>query len=176
LACRMPHGPHARVLWRTKQVARSPPPEDRKVSRVAHRRVSEEGSAFVSGERVFTVKAFPEMAEFRLNMVPGCVLVTAAGEVDVATAPALREALWEGLVQSPRIVVDLSDVRFLDSTGLQVLVTALKHAQQGGGCLTLVQPTPCVQRVLQITQLDRILPVRWDLAEPVAVAVAEATR
>jgi hypothetical protein len=63
--------------------------------------------------------------------------------------------------------------RFLDSTGLQVLVTALKRAQQGGGCLTLVQPTPCVQRVLQITQsLDRILPVRGDLAK----AVAEATQ
>jgi anti-anti-sigma factor len=159
-------------LWQTNQVARSPQPEDRKVSRVAHRRVSEDGSASISGERVFTAKAFPEIAEFRLNMLPGCVLVTAAGEIDVATAPALREALWEGLVQSPRIVVDLSDVRFLDSTGLQVLVTALKHAQQGGGCLTLAQPSPCVQRVLQVTQLNRILPVRWDLAE----AVAEATQ
>jgi anti-anti-sigma factor len=139
---------------------------------MAHQSISREGSAFISGERVFTVKAFPEMAEFRLNLLPGCALVTATGEVDVATAPALRDAIWEGLVHSPRIVVDLKDVQFLDSTGLQVLVTALKHAQRGGGCLTLVQPTGIVCRVLQATQLDRILPVRWDLAE----AVAEATR
>jgi anti-sigma B factor antagonist len=139
---------------------------------MAHRSISAEESAFTSGERVFTVKASPELAEFRLNLLPGCALVTASGEVDVATAPALHEAIREGLIQSPRIVVDMKDVRFLDSTGLQVLVTALKHAQQHGGGLTLVQPTGIVWRVLQTTRLDRILPVRWDLSE----AVAEATQ
>lgn len=90
----------------------------------------------------------------------------------MATTPALREALLAGLVRSPRIVVDLRDVRFLDSTGLQMLVTALRHARQSGGCLTLVQPSGIVCRVLKATQLDRILPVRWDLA----VAVAEVGR
>ena len=137
---------------------------------MAHRRVSGEGSDFFSGERVFTVKAYPEMAEFRLNMLPGCALVTATGEVDVATAPALREAIWEAFVQSPRIVVDLRDVRFLDSNGLRVLTTGLRHAQKGGGGLTLVQPTGMVWRVLQATGLDRAFPVRWDLAEAVAEA------
>jgi anti-anti-sigma factor len=139
---------------------------------MAHRRVSVERSAFVSGERVSTVEAFPELAEFRLNLLSGCALVTASGEVDVGTAPALCESIWEGAAQSPRIVVDLRAVRFLDSTGLQVLVTAWEHVQQAGGGLTLVQPTGIVWRVLQLTQLDQVLPVRWDLAE----AVAEATQ
>ena len=110
------------------------------------------------------------MAEFRLNLLPGCALVTVSGEVDVATAPALGEAIWEGLVQSPRIVVDLKGVRFIDSTGLRVLVTAQKHAQQDGGCLTLIQPPRIMWRVLQAMQMDQILPVRWDLAEAVAEA------
>lgn len=137
---------------------------------MAHRHVSEDGSAFISGERVFTAEAIPDMAEFRLNMLPGCALVTAIGEVDMATAPALREALREGLVHSPRVVVDLRDVRFLDSTGLHVLVTACRHTRRGGG-LTLVQPNEIVYRVLQGTQLDQVFTVRWDLA----AAVAEAT-
>jgi len=110
------------------------------------------------------------MAEFRLLLLPGCALVTATGEIDVATAPAFREAIWEGLAQSSRMVVDLRDVGFFDSTGLHVLVTALKKVQELDGQLILVQPSGVVAPVLQATGLAPSFTVRWDLAQAVTEA------
>jgi anti-sigma B factor antagonist len=81
-------------------------------------------------------------------------LVRVAGEVDIETSPVLEVHLQavadEGQTS---VTVDLTEVSFLDSTGLSVLIGALKRCQGAGGELRLVAPQPNVMRVLEITGL-----------------------
>ncbi|NUS73428.1 MAG: STAS domain-containing protein [Corynebacteriales bacterium] len=79
------------------------------------------------------------------------------GEIDVYTAPALRDQLVE-LADSgaSKIVVDLEGVEFLDSTGLGVLVGALKRAQASGGILRLVSSQERILKIFRITGLEQV--------------------
>jgi anti-anti-sigma factor len=72
------------------------------------------------------------------------------GEVDLATAPLLRERLL-GLEGS--VVVDLADVAFLDSTAISTLVVARKRLVRDGGSLTLRNPSDLVVRTLEVSGL-----------------------
>ena len=87
-------------------------------------------------------------------------VVSAAGEIDVATAPPLRDRL-QALTASGRstIVVDLLDVSFLDSTALGVLVGALKRCRESGGDLPLVITEPRILKVFEITGLTDVFPI-----------------
>ena len=79
-----------------------------------------------------------------------------AGEVDVATAPRLRDRLVQLITEGPpRLVVDLSGLTFIDSMGLGALVSGLKRARALDGDLRLAGPTDHVAKVLSITRLDK---------------------
>ena len=86
----------------------------------------------------------------------GIDVLTVDGEVDVATAPRLRQLL-DDVIESGhgRVVVDLSTVGFLDSSGLGALVWGLKKARARGGWVRLVIGQPRVRRVFELTGLDR---------------------
>lgn len=82
------------------------------------------------------------------------------GEVDVYTAPGLRERLIELIdAGSRRVVVDLGRVDFLDSTGLGVLVGALKRLRATGGTLALVCDKEPILKIFRITALDQVFPL-----------------
>lgn len=100
----------------------------------------------------------------------GWAVLAVGGEVDVATAPRLRERLIE-LVNSGkhRIVVDLSDVDFLDSTGLGVLVGALKRVRSHDGDLALVCTESRILKVFEITGLTKVFAMHLSVDEAVAV-------
>ncbi|MBV9411587.1 MAG: STAS domain-containing protein [Acidimicrobiia bacterium] len=88
-------------------------------------------------------------------------VVRAAGELDVNTAPELREQLAHLANEGTAlIVVDLTDVSFIDSTALSVLVSALKRLRQADGNLELASPNPSVRRVFEITGLTRLFTIR----------------
>lgn len=92
------------------------------------------------------------------------------GEVDVYTAPRLREKLVELVSQGRRnIVVDLEEVDFLDSTGLGVLVGGLKRLRSHDGDLSLVCTQPRILKVFEITGLTKV----FTIYEAAAAAVAE---
>ena len=85
-------------------------------------------------------------------------VVHVKGEVDLATAPELHEVLAGfGPADGP-LIVDLSDVAFLDSSGLSVLVRCHQHLAEGGG-LRLVVTRPTTLRVLDATGLAEVLDV-----------------
>jgi anti-sigma B factor antagonist len=93
-------------------------------------------------------------------------VVAVAGEIDVYTSPVLQEKLVEILRDgSSTIVLDLSNVTFLDSTGLGVLITALKRCRNADGDLELVTAQPNVLKVLEITGLNDVFQVRPSLDE-----------
>jgi anti-sigma B factor antagonist len=81
-------------------------------------------------------------------------LIKVSGEVDIETSPVLDVHL-QALVDDGQtsVTVDLTEVSFLDSTGLSVLIGALKRCQGAGGELRLLAPQPSVMRVLEITGL-----------------------
>ncbi len=93
------------------------------------------------------------------------------GEVDVYTAPRLRERLVELVEAGARsVVVDLSRVEFLDSTGLGVLVGALKRLRAAGGSLALVCGQERLLKIFRITALDRVFSL-YDTVEAATAAM-----
>ncbi|MER7769185.1 STAS domain-containing protein [Kitasatospora sp. NPDC096140] len=91
-------------------------------------------------------------------------IVTAAGELDHDTADGLRAALARPSVPGvERIVVDLADLRFCDSTGLNVLLRARLDAEAAGFRLEVAGPSPVVARLFAITGANGVLRIHPDL-------------
>jgi anti-anti-sigma factor len=87
----------------------------------------------------------------------GRILLSAEGDIDLATAGILRDALVRALEDSASLVVDLGGVGFIDSSGLNALVWGHWQAQKGGGELRLRRPSPMLRRLMEITALDSLL-------------------
>lgn len=100
-------------------------------------------------------------------------IVTVVGEIDVYTAPALRERL-NGLISTGRyqLVIDLQGVQFLDSTGLGVLVGGLKKVRSLGGELSLVCSQERILKVFRITGLTNVFPIHDSLDDALSTAGA----
>jgi anti-anti-sigma factor len=89
------------------------------------------------------------------------VVVRVQGEVDAATAPRMGQAIDAPLARRRRIVLDLSEVEFMDLHGLAVLMRASRRTRVEGGSFALERPAPCVIRLLELVRVDgeiRILP------------------
>lgn len=96
----------------------------------------------------------------------GKTVLDVAGEVDVYTAPKLREKLVE-LVSDGHydLVVDMTRVEFLDSTGLGVLVGGLKRVRSHNGSLELVCNQERILKIFRITGLTKVFPIHDSLEE-----------
>jgi anti-anti-sigma factor len=91
-------------------------------------------------------------------------VITVGGELDLATAPRLEEALMPPLGGGASVALDLRGLEFMDSTGVRVVVAAHLSAQEHGGALTVCTiPGGPVARVLEISGLDTVLDVVHDL-------------
>jgi anti-sigma B factor antagonist len=97
-------------------------------------------------------------------------IVTVSGEIDLYTAPRLQGELTAVLDGGcpVRVMVDMSGVEFCDSTGMNVLLAAMKRARDHGGALDLVGPRPAVRKILQVTGLDSVFTVIDDATAAVA--------
>ena len=101
------------------------------------------------------------MREFRLDTAGpagDCAVLRVAGEVDVSTAPMLRERFRElAAAGTVHLIADLGQVDFLDCTGLGALVGGLRRLREDGGSLALVVTTPPILRIFQMTGLTKAL-------------------
>lgn len=107
------------------------------------------------------------MAEFRIESHDdaGVTHVTLAGEFDLAGVQQFESVLGELEAESPEtLVIDLSGLDFMDSSGLRALVMADQRARRAGRRLAIVPGPPPVRRVFEITQLDD----RLDLIDSVS--------
>ena len=101
------------------------------------------------------------------------VVLEVGGEVDVYTAPKLRERLIEMVNGGQQhLVVDLSRVEFLDSTGLGVLVGAHRRLRARDGSLDLVCPHERLLKVFRITGLDNVFDIHASVEEATAKRAA----
>ena len=84
-------------------------------------------------------------------------IIEVGGEIDVYTAPRLREAIVTAVdAGHTRLVIDVRKVDFLDSTGLGVLVGALKRVRADGGSLDIVCTQERILKIFEITGLDKV--------------------
>ena len=111
----------------------------------------------------------------------GTFVVALSGEIDLYTAPELKAELLRLVAEEPRrIVVDMTDATFVDSTTLGVLLGAVKRLRLQGGELEIVCSDLNIRRILSITLLDRAFTIYESLdvalrSQPLAeVASAEA--
>ncbi|MEV4104518.1 STAS domain-containing protein [Nonomuraea sp. NPDC049649] len=92
------------------------------------------------------------------------VVVAVAGELDLFTAPVLRDEVRDAIKKDgPRLVLDLQQLSFMDSSGLSVLIEAWRLATGEGGGVSLAAPQAPVARILRTTGLDRRIKVYADV-------------
>jgi anti-sigma B factor antagonist len=98
-----------------------------------------------------------EMEISTADLGGGVATVAVAGEVDLYTAPALKQALSDTIDAGARnVLVDLSRATFIDSTTLGVLMGAVKRLRPAGGELAIACSDPNIRKIFEITLLDRI--------------------
>ncbi|MFI8856026.1 STAS domain-containing protein [Streptomyces prasinus] len=90
------------------------------------------------------------------------------GEIDHHTCERLRQALNELTADRPRVVVDMSRVTFMDSSGINTLIAAYKHVTAADGWIRIAAPTVPVLRVLQLVRLDGLITCYPDLDQALA--------
>jgi anti-sigma B factor antagonist len=96
----------------------------------------------------------------------GAVYARLRGELDISTAPRLEESLQRAEADGPALLVlDLSTLDFMDSTGLRMLISADSRAREAGRRLVLIQGNEMVQRVLRLTRLDERFEIVADPAD-----------
>jgi anti-sigma B factor antagonist len=89
---------------------------------------------------------------------PYATVVAAAGELDLLTAPAFSAKINELVCRQPSdIVVDLSEVQFMDSAGLQILLSAERRVTRRARRLTVICPAGPVRRVIELARLTDVL-------------------
>lgn len=92
------------------------------------------------------------------------VVVAVAGELDLFTAPVLRDEVRDAIKQDgAKLVLDLHQLSFMDSSGLSVLIEAWRLATGEGGGVSLAAPQAPVARILHTTGLDRRIKVYSDV-------------
>ncbi len=95
-----------------------------------------------------------------VQVADGTAVVTLTGEVDMSNSPGVHQTLVEILQNRPdRLLIDLGEVSYMDSSGVGVLVDALRRMRVTGGKLGLIAVTPRVKSVLQITKLDQFFEI-----------------
>jgi len=101
-------------------------------------------------------------------------IVAVTGELDMASAPRLRQELVSLAAMGRRaVVIDLAGVDFLDSTGLGVVLGALKRVRAAGGDLALARAEPQVAKVFDITRLSDIIPLHDTVEAAVSAVVSD---
>ncbi|WP_354701564.1 hypothetical protein DSM112329_01884 [Paraconexibacter sp. AEG42_29] len=112
----------------------------------------------------------PQPAPFRTTLDavdPSTQVLACFGELDMATAPGFQAALEE--VTAPALVVDLTGLQFLDSTGIGAILSAKRQRPDR---LSVVVAGGPVRRILEVTSLDDVLAVRATLGDAVAATAA----
>ncbi len=87
-------------------------------------------------------------------------LITVTGEVDLYTSPKLRTAILEAVpAAGAKVELNLSGVRYMDSSGVATLVEGLRSARDHNKGFALVAPSAAVMKVLELAKLDSIFEV-----------------
>ncbi len=107
------------------------------------------------------------MLEINVEPNDGFSVCRLAGEVDAYTVGEFREAL-SGITDVSRLIIDLSEVPFMDSAGLGALIGGIRKVRESDGDVAVVSSTASLNRLLHTTGFDRIVPVCETLDDALA--------
>jgi anti-sigma B factor antagonist len=96
--------------------------------------------------------------DIRIEETADYVVCRPIGELDAYTVSQFRESLAD-LAATPRLLIDLSEVPFMDSAGLGALIGGIRRAREAGGDVAVACSRPTLTRLLHTTGFDRIVPV-----------------
>ena len=100
-----------------------------------------------------------EPLKIALRRANDTTLVDVVGDIDLQNSPGLRKALMETLKQSPRVILNLEQVRYIDSSGIASLVEGLKEAQTLQRRFILFGLSKAARQVLKLTRLITVFEV-----------------
>lgn len=98
----------------------------------------------------------------------GRLVIELGGEIDLDRAPEVRKLLLEGVARERDVLVDLSRVTYIDSSGIACLIEALQSAGKLGTGLALVAVSPEARRVLELARLDTVFVLHPDMTAAMA--------
>jgi anti-anti-sigma factor len=108
----------------------------------------------------------PKSFQVSLDDRGSVVVVRVRGEVDTATAPQMGQAIDAQLARRRRVVLDLSEVEFMDLHGLAVLMRASRRTRVEGGSFAVDRPAPCVLRLFELVRIDGEIRIVSDDTRP----------
>lgn len=97
--------------------------------------------------------------EHEVREEQGKFVVALRGEVDLGNSPTARKVLLDCVAQGRAVVVDLSGVEYIDSSGIASLVEAFQSARRKGSAFGLAALSEPARRVLELARLDKVFPV-----------------
>jgi anti-sigma B factor antagonist len=99
-------------------------------------------------------------AQVSPRVVGGVAVLDVAGELDLYTSPKLKDALQRLLSEGhARLIINLSDTTYMDSTTLRILTAVRQQTREAGGNLGLVYTQPSIDRLMTITGLKDLFPI-----------------
>ena len=98
----------------------------------------------------------------------GYVVITIGGELDLLSTAKLAKALETAGTRARSLIIDMTDLAFIDSSGLGILIAAQNRAHALGGSVVLAHPPPLVRRLLTGTQLQHRFPAYDTLDDALA--------
>lgn len=96
---------------------------------------------------------------YEIRNVNGAAVVALTGDVDLQTSPVVRQKLLESLEGNKRVVVDLSAVNYIDSSGVASLVEAFQVSRKKGAIFSLASVSSAAMRVLSLARLDKVFTI-----------------
>jgi len=106
------------------------------------------------------------MSGIESEVIDGIVLIRLSGEVDLSWSQQVRHAVLAALEKSPAVGVELSEVSYIDSSGIAALVEGFQSARARGSRFALVAVSDAVRAVLELARLDRVFLI---VADPAAM-------
>ena len=101
----------------------------------------------------------------RIEQHDGYVVVYLEGDVDMSVSPAARELILKALNQQQDLLIDLSRVTYIDSSGVANLVEGYKVAKQQSHHFGLVGVSSSAEKVLRLARLDQIFPIHRSITD-----------
>lgn len=103
--------------------------------------------------------------EHSVREEPGALVASFSGEVDLEHSPTARQVLLDCVGRSNKVLVDLSGVEYIDSSGVASLVEAFQKAKKSGVEFALVSVNDSARRVLELARLDKVFTIHDTLAD-----------
>jgi anti-anti-sigma factor len=105
----------------------------------------------------------------------GLAIVALAGELDLSTIPGLESLLLEQIRGQERVVVDLTRLTFIDSSGIGLLIRAHQTANGSGELHTVISPGSQVERVFELAGIGRALPIFLERDAAIAALISRSS-